>query len=113
MELKINKNQTDTRLIQILEKLEVIITSEEGEEHKKGLTVEEIANLKIAEEVILEFSPLNSNTKYKVNVVATSKQGSVEETVETKQDIEEIKTLKTPAKVQIKNQFVIRRYDRF
>lgn len=107
MEIKLNEKQTDIRLIQILEKVEIIITSEKGEEHKKQLSAEEVANLKVAEVVTLKFDALSSNTKYTINIMAVAKQGSVEETVEAKPSIEGIITRKKPAEVQIRNQFVI------
>ena len=107
MKMKINGNKTDARLIQILERLEVNITSKNGESYKKKLNEEELKNIKLSGEVILEFEPLNSNTEYTISTLSVVKQGSVEETVETRQSIDSITTLKLPAEVQIKNQFVI------
>ena len=104
MEITINEEQTDRRLIQILEKLDITIRAEEGEEYKKELTEEELESLKVAEGVTVKFSALQSNTKYTISTVAVAKQGSIEEAVETRQSIGEITTLKIPAEVQIRNQ---------
>ena len=55
MEITINEEQTDRRLIQILEKLDITIRAEEGEEYKKELTEEELESLKVAEGVTVKF----------------------------------------------------------
>ena len=107
VEITINEEQTDRRLIQILEKLDITIRAENGEEYSKELTEDELASLKVAEGVTVKFSALQSNTKYTISTVAVAKQGSIEEAVETRQSIGEITTLKIPAEVQIRNQFVI------
>ncbi len=120
--ISIDSNQTDARLIAILDKVEVVIYDEgkninqdnsETEEQTDNeikritLTSEEVELLKIAEEVELNLDQLTSNTKYKIDVITTVKQGSVEEVVEDKQNIDQVITIKMPAEVQIRNQFVI------
>lgn len=118
--ISIDDNQTDARLIHILDKVEIVVYDEgknDGEnqeqETKKTeiqritLAKEEIEKLKISEQIELDIDRLTSNTKYKIDVITTVKQGTIEEVVEDKQNIEEIITLKVPAEVQIKNQFVI------
>ena len=115
--ISIDDNQTDARLIKILDKVEIVIYDEgknitnneakETEIKRITLTKEEVEKLKIAEQIELSIDKLTSNTKYKVDVVTTVKQGTVETVVEDKQNIQEIITLKMPAEVQIRNQFVI------
>lgn len=115
--ISIDDNQTDARLIKILEKVEIVIYDEgknianneakETEIKRITLTKEEVEKLKIAEQIELDIDKLTSNTKYKVDVVTTVKQGTVETVVEDNQNIQEIITLKIPAEVQIRNQFVI------
>ncbi len=120
--ISIDENQTDARLIAILDKVEVVIydqgkninnediyTEEQQEQEiqKITLTKEEVEQLKVAEEVEINIDQLTSNTKYKIDVITTVKQGSVEEVIEDKQNLNEVITLKMPAEVQIRNQFVI------
>ena len=122
--ISIDENQTDARLIAILDKVEVVIydkgknvdnnvdndteeQSTETEIQRITLTNEEVEQLKIAEEVEINIDQLTSNTKYRIDVITTVKQGSVEEVIEDKQNLSEIITLKMPAEVQIRNQFVI------
>ena len=134
--ISIDSNQTDARLIAILDKVEVVIydegknvinndqsnEQEDNEENQNELddqenketeikritlSKEEVKLLKTEEEVEVNLDQLNSNTKYRIDVITTVKQGSVEEVVEDKQDVEEVITLKMPAEVQIRNQFVI------
>ncbi len=138
--ISIDSNQTDARLIAILDKVEVVIydegknvinndqsngqdnneedrnksggnednEQEQGQEIKRiTLTDEEVELLKTAEEVEVNLDQLTSNTKYKIDVITTVKQGTVEEVVEDKQNLNEIITLKMTVEVQIRNQFVI------
>ena len=120
--ISIDSNQTDARLIAILDKVEVVIydegkninqdnseTEEQSDNEIKRITLtsEEVEQLKIAEEVEISLDQLTSNTIYKIDVITTVKQGSVEEVVEDKQNLSEVITLKMPAEVQIRNQFVI------
>ncbi len=121
--ISIDANQTDARLLAILDKVEVVIydqgknsdqinqgqeeQSKETEIQRITLTKEQVEQLKVAEEVELSLQQLNSNTKYRIDVITTVKQGTVEEVVEDKQNIEQLITLKMSAEVQIKNQFVI------
>ncbi len=122
--ISIDENQTDARLLAILDKVEVVIYDEgknldnggqQGEEEQSKetevqchtFTQEQVSQLKTSEEVELDLQQLNSNTKYRIDVITTVRQGTVEEVVEDKQNIEQLITLKMPAEVQIKNQFVI------
>ena len=115
--ISVDKDQTDARLISILNKVEVVIydtgknTDDEQENgeieiQRLSLTTEQVEKLINGEEIEVDIDKLISNTKYKVDVVTTVKQGSTEEVVEDKQNVNEIITLKMPAEVQIKNQFV-------
>ena len=134
--ISIDSNQTDARLIAILDKVEVVIYDEgknlinndqsNGQENNEEnqnesddqknketeikritLSKEEVELLKTAEEVELNLDQLTSSTIYRIDVITAVKQGTVEEVVEDKQNVEEIITLKMPAEVQIRNQFVI------
>ena len=117
--ISIDTNQTDSRLVAILNKVEIVIYDqgknieyeeeepEETEVKRITFTDEEVEQLKVAEEVELNLEQLNSNTKYRIDVITTIKQGSVEAVVEDKQNLEQLITLKMPAEVQVRNQFVI------
>ncbi len=118
--ISIDTVQTDARLVAILNKVEVVVYDqgknieyEEGEEPEETeikritLTDEQVEQLKVSEEIELNLEQLNSNTKYRIDVIPTVKQGSIEQVVEDKQNLEQIITLKMPAEVQIRNQFVI------
>ena len=118
--ISIDENQTDARLLAILDKVEVVIydqgknsdqinqgqeeQSKETEVQRITFTKEQVQQLKVAEEVEQDLERLNSNTIYRIDVITTVKQGTVEEIVEDKQNIEQLITLKMPAEVQIKNQ---------
>ena len=118
--ISIDTNQTDARLVAILNKVEVVIYDQgknieydEGEEPEETeikritLTDEQVEQLKVSEEIELNLDQLNSNTIYRIDVITTVKQGSIETVVEDKQNLEQIITLKMPAEVQVRNQFVI------
>ena len=124
--ISIDENQTDARLLAILDKVEVVIydqgkngddenneqrgtdtKTEESEIKRITFTEEQVQRLKTAEEVELNLDQLNSNTIYRIDVITTVKQGTVETIVEDKQNLEQLITLKMPAEVQIRNQFVI------
>ena len=155
--ISIDENQTDTRLLAILDKVEVVIydqgknvdngenndgnganeedesvgngesgdtgDSESGNSDQSGtsdntpntetevkrimFTDEQVQRLKTTEEVELNLDQLNSNTIYRIDAITTVKQGTVETIVEDKQNLEQLITLKMPAEVQIRNQFVI------
>ena len=154
--ISIDENQTDARLLAILDKVEVVIydqgkniehdeknngdndgsdgnnegsgdnegsgntgdsnqgqqgndnnAQQETEVQRITFTEEQVQSLKIAEEVELNIDQLNSNTIYRIDVITMVKQGTVETVVEDKQNIEQLITLKMPAEVQVRNQFVI------
>ena len=121
--ISIDENQTDARFLAILDKVEVVIydqgknvaddgennniPSTETEVKRITFTDEQVQSLKIVEEVELNLEQLNSNTIYRIDIITTVKQGTVETVVEDKQNLEQLITLKMPAEVQVRNQFVI------
>ncbi len=129
LDIRIDENQTDARLLAILDNVEVVIydrgknvddenngqgeqqgtdtQTEETEVRRITFTEEQVQSLKIAEEVQLNLEQLNSNTIYRIDVITSVKQGTVETVVEDKQNLEQLITLKMPAEVQVRNQFVI------
>lgn len=119
-EVKINDERTDARLIAILKNIKMEIYevkkeeegNEEAEEENQELVqtvmieLEEIEKLKLGEVIQKQVENLKSNTKYKLKFTGTLKQGEVEEEVNTIISKDNFTTLKMPAEVQIKNQFV-------
>ena len=117
MGIEIDEDRTDRRLIEIIETLQIRfipqieddgeeIQDEDKEVREQILTQEQIEQMKQGEKLSLEFSRLESNTKYKIEIRASIKQGEIEEDVECTYTLQEITTLKMPAEVQIRNQFV-------
>ena len=82
-------------------------TQQEIEIKRITFTKDQVQELKISEEVELNLEQLNSNTIYRIDAITTVKQGTVETIVEDKQNLEQLITLKMPAEVQVRNQFVI------
>ena len=112
---KINEEKTDKRLIQILNELtikivEVPTSDRENEEatvvFSDTLTEEEIKKLQQGETKEINYENLKSNTKYKIEIVGNVQLGNTKEEVPITYTYKEFTTLKIPAKVEIKNQFV-------
>ena len=126
---KIDEEKTDKRLIQILNELTIKIVEEPSDlpenaqnnskqrttqkDKKQGtviynytLTGEEIEKLKLGETKEINYEPLKSNTKYKIEILGSVQLGNTKEEVPITYNYTEFTTLKIPAKVEIKNQFV-------
>ncbi len=70
------------------------------------LAGEEIKKLQQGETKEINYEPLKSNTKYKIEIVGNVQLGNTKEEVPITYTYKEFTTLKIPAKVEIKNQFV-------
>ena len=120
---KIDEDRTDKRLIQILNELTIKIveqpndTSNEpttnNKETKEGIVVytdtltgEEIEKLQQSETKEIKYENLKSNTKYIIEITGKVQLGSTQEEIPITYNYKEFITLKIPAKVEIKNQFV-------
>ena len=127
---KIDEDKTDKRLIQILNELtiKIVETPQDSEgnvneeenndetvskEHKdkkviytNTLTKEEIKNLQLGETKEINYGNLKSNTKYTIEITGNVELGNTKEEVPVTYIYKEFTTLKIPAKVEIKNQFV-------
>ena len=130
IEYRIDEERTDKRLIQILNELtiKIIETPQDSEgnvnkeedndeagskerEDKKviytnTLTKEEIKNLQLGETKELNYEQLKSNTTYKIEITGNIELGNTKEEVPVTYTYNKFTTLKIPAKVEIKNQFV-------
>ena len=70
------------------------------------LTKEEIENLQLGETKEINYKNLKSNTKYTIEITGKVELGNTKEEVPVTYTYKEFTTLKIPAKVEIKNQFV-------
>ena len=119
---KINEERTDKRLIQILNELTINIieqpssnedNSADDGESREGtvvytytLTGEEITNLQQAGTKEIKYENLKSNTKYIIEITGNVQLGNTQEEIPITYSYKEFTTLKIPAKVEIRNQFV-------
>ena len=103
---KINEDRTDKRLIQILNELTINIKDGENIVKTYTLTEEEIINLQQAGTKEIKYENLKSNTTYAIEITGNVQLGNTQESIQVTYSYKEFTTLKIPAKVEIKNQFV-------
>ena len=116
---KIDEERTDKRLIQILNELTINIVeqpanSNDNEEDNIKTTVvytdtlsgDEITNLQQAGIKEIKYENLKSNTTYTIEITGNVQLGNTKENIPITYNYKEFTTLKIPAKVEIKNQFV-------
>lgn len=115
LKISIDDELTDKRLINMLSYFEVSLVpvqeeSDQDELDKETKTIslnyEQLQKLKRIEEITLDFDYLTSKTKYEIQIIVKGQQGTVEQEVEKIYEVKELTTLKKPAEVQIRNQFV-------
>ena len=114
LDYKIDEERTDKRLIQILNGIEITIKEklEDTQEKSKKityehiLTEEEVISLKQGNYNIINCENLQANTTYEIDIKGTIKLGKTEEEIPITYTYKEFTTLKIPAKIEIKNQFV-------
>ena len=103
---KINEGRTDKRLIQILNELTINIKDGENIVETTTLTGEEITNLQQAGTKEIKYENLKSNTTYTIEITGNVQLGNTQEEIPITYNYKEFTTLKIPAKVEIRNQFV-------
>ena len=103
---KINEDRTDKRLIQILNELTINIKDGENIVETDTLTEEEIINLQQAGTKEIKYENLKSNTTYTIEITGSVQLGNTQEEIPITYNYKEFTTLKIPAKVEIRNQFV-------
>ena len=103
---KIDEDRTDKRLIQILNELTINIKDGENIVETDILTGEEIENLQQAETKEIKYENLTSNTTYTIEITGDVQLGNTKESIPITYTYKEFTTLKIPAKVEIRNQFV-------
>ncbi len=121
---KINEDRTDKRLIQILNELTIKLVeqpsnnedktnSNNNQGQKEGIVVytdtltgEEIENLQQAGTKEIKYENLKSNTTYTIEITGKVQLGNTQENIQITYNYKEFTTLKIPAKIEIRNQFV-------
>ena len=103
---KIDEDRTDKRLIQILNELTINIKDGENIVKTDILLGEEISNLQQAGTKEIKYENLQSNTTYTIEIIGNVQLGNTEESIPITYNYKEFTTLKIPAKVEIRNQFV-------
>ena len=103
---KIDEDRTDKRLIQILNELTINIKDGENIVKTDILSGEEISNLQQAGTKEIKYENLQSNTTYTIEITGNVQLGNTQENIQVTYNYKEFTTLKIPAKVEIKNQFV-------
>ena len=114
---QIDEDRTDKRLIQILDELTINIVEQPAknteQDKKEGkivytdtLTGNEITNLQQAGTKEITYENLKSNTTYTIEITGNVQLGNTQEEIPITYNYKEFTTLKIPAKVEIRNQFV-------
>ena len=103
---KIDEDRTDKRLIQILNELTINIKDGENIVKTDILSGEEITNLQQAGTKEIKYENLQSNTTYTIEITGNVQLGNTQENIQVTYNYKEFTTLKIPAKVEIRNQFV-------
>ena len=103
---KIDEDRTDKRLIQILNELTINIKDGENIVKTDILSGEEISNLQQAGTKEIKYENLQSNTTYTIEITGNVQLGNTQENIQVTYNYKEFTTLKIPAKVEIRNQFV-------
>ena len=103
---KIDEERTDKRLIQILNELTINIKDGENIVKTDTLTEDEITNLQRAGTKEIKYENLKSNTTYTIEITGNVQLGNTQEEIPITYNYKEFTTLKIPAKVEIRNQFV-------
>ena len=103
---QIDEDRTDKRLIQILNELTINIKDGENIVKTDILSGEEISNLQQAGTKEIKYENLQSNTTYTIEITGNVQLGNTQENIQVTYNYKEFTTLKMPAKVEMKNQFV-------
>ena len=103
---KIDEERTDKRLVQILNELTINIKDGEEIVYTDTLSGDEITNLQQAGIKEIKYENLKSNTTYTIEITGNVQLGNTKENIPITYNYKEFTTLKIPAKVEIKNQFV-------
>ena len=104
LKMKINKDTTHKTLVDLLEKMNITLTSE-NEELYFTLTDEQIEKIKNGEEIEFVANNLTSATEYNIALTSIVRQGTKTYAIQTLSAITSFKTLKKEAIVLIKNAF--------
>ena len=103
---KIDEDRTDKRLIQILNELTINIKDGEDIVKTDILSGEEISNLQQVGTKEIKYENLKSNTTYTIEITGNVQLGNTQENIQVTYNYKEFTTLRSSAKVEIRNQFV-------
>lgn len=105
LKVAVNTTKTDQRLIGILQNVTLIIKDSKNKE-VRAITMDDVNALKTIDGITNVIDNLESNSKYRIELKAVAKQGSVEKEVTTSYTLTSFMTNKETAKLQIKNLIV-------
>lgn len=107
--LYLNIDNTDKRLVELLDQVTIITRKQETKEEVSRITfgTEEVNKLKTGtfQDVIIE--KLESKTNYEIEVTSKIRQGDISYDITTLSNLKEFMTKKKEAKVEIINQFTM------
>ncbi|MGE5455534.1 MAG: hypothetical protein ACM3O4_00285 [Ignavibacteriales bacterium] len=109
MNLKINTESTDSRLVSLLDGLNIIITKKQNNEefvvYNKQVPIEGINELKLGNSIDISIDDLVSSTEYYIDIQSIVKQGNSSSTLKTLNNLKSFQTMKRKAQVLIRNMF--------
>lgn len=102
LNLKINTKKADTRLLQVLNNINLQI-QDEGKNIIKEYNFNNIKELNSEEGINKLLNNLESNTKYFINIKSTAKQGDIEKEIPVTYTLRSFITNKMPVELYISN----------
>ena len=105
LNVAINTDRTDKRLLQILKNVKIIITNTKGDMVEE-LLFTDVNALQLEQGINRQIDNLNSNTVYYIKAVSIAQNGNNEEEVGTTYTLTNFKTNKKPVNFFIRNQMI-------
>lgn len=102
-DFSIDRKQTNERLIQLTDSIELTVTSNDGQVFKYKLNDEEVLKVKNKSSVPIHFDNLVSKMEYSIKVDIVVKHGTTDYNYQCLNNIDLFKTMRTPLEIQIKN----------
>ena len=106
LSFEINKEATDTRLLSMLDNIEISLLEEDEVIYQQRLNSKEKETLLNNEILEKTFNNLKASTTYKLEIKSILKQGTKEYKYDVIYSLKSFETTKREAKVTVKNQFV-------
>lgn len=109
MSIKINNESTDSRLVTLLDELNIKIikklNNKEVVVYDQNISGEDINELKMGNNTDITIDDLVSSTTYYIDIQSSVKQGNSSSTLKTLNNLKSFKTMKMKARVLIRNMF--------